>query len=354
MFITPTNITVADYCSDMLDKQIIVNRDYQRSDKVWPPAAKSFLIETILLNFPIPKLSLYQVTDVKSRKTTKEIVDGQQRSQAILNFYNDKLRLSKDSSVPEAASKTYSQLIDDHKQQFLDYSLSIDLFVSASPDEIREVFRRINSYTVPLNPEERRYSMYQGVFKWFVYRLSKKFDQNLVDLGVFGEKQLTRMADSKLSSEIIHAFLNGITQTNAKALDELYKNYDKSFPQEKELEERFEEALSFLLELEEIHKGSLMKPFNVYALILAIFHIHKPINTLLTVYQPIKPYKFDRDSVVTNLSNLSESLENTEDTKNIDKKFTDFVLANLVKTNAAQQRKTRFKWFCEALEQNLL
>ena len=121
-----------------------------------------------------------------------------------------------------------------------------------------------------------------------------------------------------------------------------------------DLADPVEVALSFLLELEEIHKGSLMKPFNVYALILAIFHIHKPINTLLTVYQPIKPYKFDRDSVVTNLSNLSESLENTEDTKNIDKKFTDFVLANLVKTNAAQQRKTRFKWFCEALEQNLL
>jgi hypothetical protein len=68
----------------MREKSIIVNHDYQRSDKVWPPAARSYLIETILLGFPIPKLSLYQTTDLKTKKTKKEIVDGQQRSQVML------------------------------------------------------------------------------------------------------------------------------------------------------------------------------------------------------------------------------------------------------------------------------
>jgi hypothetical protein len=60
-----------------------VNRNYQRSDQVWPAIAKSYLIETILLGYPVPKLSLYQVLDLKSRKTSKEIVDGQQRSVTI-------------------------------------------------------------------------------------------------------------------------------------------------------------------------------------------------------------------------------------------------------------------------------
>ena len=61
--------TVADYCQAMSrHREIIVNRDYQRSDKVWPPAAKSFLIETILLNYPIPKLFLFQKTDLRSRR----------------------------------------------------------------------------------------------------------------------------------------------------------------------------------------------------------------------------------------------------------------------------------------------
>ena len=103
MQIVATNMTVADYCNAMRRGEITVNTDYQRSDQVWPPIARSFLIETILLNFPIPKLFLYQVTDLKSRQTVKEIVDGQQRSMAVKDFFENHLRLSKSLELEEAA-----------------------------------------------------------------------------------------------------------------------------------------------------------------------------------------------------------------------------------------------------------
>jgi hypothetical protein len=79
----PTNMTIAEYCASMDRKEVIVNKNYQRSDQVWPHAARSFLIESILLGFPIPKIYLHSKTDLKTRKTIKEIVDGQQRSRAI-------------------------------------------------------------------------------------------------------------------------------------------------------------------------------------------------------------------------------------------------------------------------------
>jgi hypothetical protein len=50
MQVTPSKFTVAEYCQQMAENKIIVNREYQRSDKVWPPAAWSYLIETVLLN----------------------------------------------------------------------------------------------------------------------------------------------------------------------------------------------------------------------------------------------------------------------------------------------------------------
>jgi len=103
--IVPTNKTVAEYCEEMRWKEIIINRNYQRSDRVWPSAARSYLIETIVLGFPIPKPSLYSVTDIRSRKTTKEIVDGQQRSTAIFEFLNDKLRLSRSLDTDDIAGK---------------------------------------------------------------------------------------------------------------------------------------------------------------------------------------------------------------------------------------------------------
>jgi hypothetical protein len=350
MHIIPTNYSVAEYCAGMLRKEIVVNREYQRSDKVWPPAARSFLVETILLGYPIPKLSLYQVTDIKSRKTMKEIVDGQQRSLTILDFYNDKFHLPKRSGVDEGAGKAYSELSEELQQAFLNYSLSADLFVSAAPGEIREVFRRINSYTVPLNPEEQRHATYQGLFKWFIYRLTRTYDQTFVNVGVFGEKQLVRMADAKLFSETIHALLNGINTTNKKMLDDLYRDRDEDFPEEQELQHRIDEAMSFMLGIEDIHNGPLMKPYNFYSLLLAICHAKQPVEQLSVDCEVAMPYVYNKDIVRSNLTSLAEALEDPDNPG----RFGEFVKASLEKTNVAQYRKIRLIWLCRALQQRLL
>lgn len=346
----PSEFNVNDYCKAIKSKDIIINREYQRSAKVWPPPARSFLIETIFLDFPIPKLSLYQVTDVKSKKTFKEIIDGQQRSQAIFDFYDNKLKISPSSEIKEVAGKTYSQLDEEYQQKFLDYSLSVDIFVATNPSEIREIFRRINSYTVPLNPEEKRHAQFQGQIKWFIYHLSKKYDQVLVDLGVFRESQLARMADAKLFSEVCHAFLYGISTTSAKNLDKLYEIKDKNFQEKDQLESRIDYSIDFILKLEDIHNGALMKSYNFYALVLAIFHMRNEVDCLHEIYQSSSSSQFEIDKVTTNLTNLADSLEDTEATN----KFPEFVDANLSKTNVAEQRKTRFIWFCKSLEPDLL
>src|SRR5690242_2731234 len=188
-----TTMTVSDYCAAIDRHEIVANKEYQRSEEVWPPAARSFLIETILLGYPMPKFYLYQKTDVKSRKTIKEIVDGQQRSKAIHDFYHGRFPLSKRSEVERASGKRYDELDEALKGQFLNYQISADLFVTVTPSEIRETFRRINSYTVPLNPEEKRHANYQGAFKWFVYEMTHSYEEWFLTLGVLTEKQMVRM-----------------------------------------------------------------------------------------------------------------------------------------------------------------
>ena len=59
----------------------------------------------------------------------------------------------------------------------------------------------MNSYTVPLNPEEHRHASYQGRFKWFANRLGKRYNGVFREIGLFSEKQLLRMADTKLLAE---------------------------------------------------------------------------------------------------------------------------------------------------------
>ena len=42
MKILNQNMTIRDYCAALGRGDIIINRDYQRSDQVWPQMAKSY------------------------------------------------------------------------------------------------------------------------------------------------------------------------------------------------------------------------------------------------------------------------------------------------------------------------
>ncbi|HEM5197160.1 TPA: DUF262 domain-containing protein, partial [Streptococcus suis] len=58
---------------------------YQRNS-VWTQNAKSYLIDTIIRGLPIPPIFLRQKIDVGLRKTTREVIDGQQRLRAIIDY----------------------------------------------------------------------------------------------------------------------------------------------------------------------------------------------------------------------------------------------------------------------------
>ncbi len=102
-----SSINIAEYCEALADQRIIVNHDYQRSDAVWPNIAQSYLIETILLQYPMPKLALNQILDLKSKQVIREIVDGQQRSKSIYDFFRGELRLSDLIDLAEAREATF-------------------------------------------------------------------------------------------------------------------------------------------------------------------------------------------------------------------------------------------------------
>lgn len=340
-----TSFTIADYCNGMERGEIIVNKDYQRSDQVWPSTARSYLIETILKGFPIPKLYLYQVTDVKSKKTFKEIVDGQQRSVAIRDFLKDELRLSKSPENPSVRDKSYSELDEEDKHAFLDYAVNVDLFVSATTSEVVEVFRRMNSYTVPLNAEEQRHASYQGKFKWFINELADKIEPISLAVGVFKEKQLVRMADNKLLTELCDSFANGIRTTDKKKLDSMYRGHDLEFREASNYRDRLFGAFKAIRLVDALHDTVLMKPHMVYSLVQAITHVTNPVRKFKRVFRSPKLRSIDWSAALPNLTRLAEAAGADEP----DGRLAEFAEASQEKTNVGETRKTRFKWFCVAL-----
>ena len=356
MDVIPTNYPVADYCQSLKRGELQVNRKYQRSDKVWPAAARSFLIETIILGYPVPKISLFQRLDLKSKTTFKEIVDGQQRSKAILDFFDGKLRLSQTVDTEELRGKTFERIDEDFQERFLNYSLAADVFVAATPETIREVFRRTNSYTVPLNPEEERHATFQGPFKWFIYRLSRENNETLSKTGTFSEKSFVRMTDTKLFAEISHALMYGISTTDKSKLRKLYRDHEQNFPSQRDFTARFRKAFGFLREWEELHGTVLAKPFMLYSLILALMHLSKPCQQLQESYSVSRPRRLQKASAVNGLLLLAEAFEQfqeLDEEAERDFPYLEFCRAAEKRTNVKDQRAKRFEWFCRAMEGNL-
>lgn len=347
MQVTSSNFTVAEYCEQMRASGIVVNHDYQRSDKVWPPAARSYLIETILLGYPMPKMALHQTTDLRTRRTKKEIVDGQQRSQAIFDFFEDKLRLSGNTIF---ARKTYSLLEPEEQQRFVDYSLSVDLFVGATPEQIRQVFRRMNSYTVPLNPQEKRHATHQGELKWFIVSMTERYAGALLELGVFSEKQLSRMADAGLLSDVVFTLSSGIKSASDVSIDKFYSSNEADFPQAREMERRIADAMDVVMEWRDIHESSLMKSYNFYTLLLAISHAQQPLPSMDECYPRARRLTIDPAFALPNLTALSSALDNPSGYP----AFSTWIAACSKATNRIDPRRVRFEWISRALEPRLL
>jgi hypothetical protein len=340
-----THMTVAEYCTAMERNEIIVNKNYQRSDQVWPDVARSFLIESIMLGFPIPKVYLHSKTDLKTRKTIKEIVDGQQRSRAISDFFFDKLALSKQLETEELRGRTYSQLDEEWQSKFITHSIAIDLFLAASQDEVIQVFRRMNSYTVPLNPEEMRNAEHQGEFKWFLYEFAQGYSSAMADLGIFGAKGLVRMQDLKLYTEILHAMQHGITTTNKAALDAMYRDNDQSFAKEDNFAKPLKYAFDRICSMSYLKDSNLAKPYMIYSLALAIIDSQSSIPNLGQFKLAVD---FDSISLERRLLDMSAAID-LDSSKTKKSPFGNFIEASRERTNVKAQRETRVKWFIKAL-----
>lgn len=217
---------ISDFLEWDKQKRLKINTDFQRGS-VWSPAARTFLIDTILRQLPLPKVYLRTNIDVATKQAIREIVDGQQRLRAIIEFANDGYQLSKRAT--EFAGLKYSTLTPEHQEIFLGYPIAVDQLVNASNTDVLEVFARLNSYTVTLSPPEKRHAKYQGDFKWAVRNTARRWGGEWEKRKILTVRERVRMLDDSLAAEMIGVMLNGITHGGQVKIDALYKACDKTF-----------------------------------------------------------------------------------------------------------------------------
>ncbi len=128
--------------------KLIVQRDnfkvdetYQRPPDAWSNKDKQCFIDTILRNEPVPLFFINEKDE--NGKIVNYIVDGQQRINCILDFYDGKISLSKLFSTPELDGKKYKDLPSKLQDKFLDYSLAFKMMSNYDDERVRMIFSRL-------------------------------------------------------------------------------------------------------------------------------------------------------------------------------------------------------------------
>lgn len=219
--------SINDFINWFDNDELSLSPKYQRN-AVWNNNAKSYLMDTILRGYPIPQIFLRQIIDVNTRKTTREIIDGQQRLRSIIEFTQDSYSISK-SHNNDLGGKFYSDLDDDLKEAFLSFNISTEIIKLKEDSKIYEMFARLNTNNMALNRQELRNAKYWGEFKVYIYKKTTELRDFLITNKVFKDKEFARMNDVEFINTISILLLDGIITETPTKIDSYYKKYDIAF-----------------------------------------------------------------------------------------------------------------------------
>lgn len=261
----PKTASINDFREWNSKRELVLAPEFQRR-KVWNQKARAYLIDTILNGFPIPAVYIRQKIDLKTQKTIREVVDGQQRIRAILDYIHDKFTVLKVHSK-KYGGLTFSELPDKVKEKFLEYDLLIDLLVGADDSDVLEVFSRINSYTVVLNTQEKLNAEFSGKFKQIVFKLGRDHLEFWRRNKVLTNYNILRMKEAELSTDLVIAMIDGIQ--DRKKIKLYYNRYDDKFPKEERVVNRFEKCIDTIAEI--YGDGLVKSPFRRTTLFYSLF-----------------------------------------------------------------------------------
>ena len=150
---------------------LIVDPEWQRN-YVWSTKQASKLMESFLLNIPVPVIYLARTKDNRY-----EVVDGLQRLTSVFEFLDNKFALT-DLSIREELNGQRFKTLGTIDQKKLKNSplRSYELQSDTSPDIHFVVFERLNTGGTKLNEMEIRNCLYRGALNDLIKVLASNED----------------------------------------------------------------------------------------------------------------------------------------------------------------------------------
>ena len=282
-----------------LEGKINLSPEFQRNS-VWTPIQKSYLIDTIMKGLPIPTIYVWHHDGKQS------VIDGQQRLQAILDFFDNKIALpdnffQKDLKLGhvllngkywsdiEKLSKTVGEIAT-IKNKFSRYLLPIVDLDDADMNLIIDIFDRLNSGQ-PLNKIERINAKY---YEELFYKSALELGNNEIMqkyIKLCSEFNNERMLDRLFFLNVFISFYeNKLINGSENTIEQKIEQYTAATSNSALIAQTIKrtlDSLNFLNELDlDLKRLNLNHPNYLYTLIMysgyCLGHNYKGIRQLKT------------------------------------------------------------------------
>lgn len=240
------SMIIQDLVNDEEAKKLDLNPWYQRRS-VWSRPQKAYLINTLFERKPIPALYIRHSIDLEKSKSIKEVVDGQQRARAVLEYCSGQFT----ALIPGTSSrKFYSQLTTVERERFLLTPLPVGFLLGASDADVIDIFARINSVSKTLNEQEKRNAQFSGEFKQFTLAQSTSRLDFWRSINLFSANEISRMIEVQFISDLVANLVKGLSDFSQSFLNNIYKQYDEEFSESDQVVTRMNRVFEIFYELD--------------------------------------------------------------------------------------------------------
>jgi len=302
-------------------KGILIPDAYFQRNLVWREIHNKDFIKTILLGYPFPQIFISKgKVDVANMSTVSCIVDGQQRTNAIIKFIENDF---------DVDGKLYSQLTDDEQSNFLKYEIAvIELDLENDDIKVQEIFQRINRTSNALTAIEKMASEFstseymlvakllgnqidlevesnnedfkedpnipKEFFVWARKQKVKKFNQLITGKNIFTPRDIAKKAHLMHILNIVSTALTDFFNRNEKTNDFLI-DYALNFVEKDEIITKLEKTAEFIINLKLKPKSYWYNKSNIFTLIIAIANQIDNINIINidTLKQKLETFEKD-------------------------------------------------------------